>query len=120
MLTATRPRAVQAERATACAVVWIDAGSALIAATLPDGRLELSEVLAQPAETWDQFPYLARVVDRIGDRERIVILGPGPERTALEREYVTIHHRPDRLIDVEPADFSEREGLVERLRQLTD
>jgi hypothetical protein len=37
-------------------------------------------------------------------------------RLALEREYVSIFRRPDRLVDVEPSGPVGRDELVERLR----
>jgi hypothetical protein len=115
MLTLAEPRALQQTASRACAVVWIDDASAVVAVTMPDGGFEVSEVHARSSDAWDQYPFLARVVDRIGDRERVLILGPGPARTTLEREYVTIYHRPERLVDVEPGNRRDREHLLERL-----
>jgi hypothetical protein len=65
-----------------------------------------------------ELDYLAQVVRVIDDRERVVILGPSSVRLALEREYVAIYRRPDRLVDVEPAGEVAREDLIERLRTL--
>ena len=65
-----------------------------------------------------QAAYLAQVVRVIGDRQRVVILGPSSVRLALEREYVAIFRRPDRLVDVEPAGPVSSEDLVDRLRTL--
>ena len=65
-----------------------------------------------------ELDYLARVVRLIGDRERVVILGPSSIRLALEREYVSIYRRPERLVDVEPAGAISPEDLVDRLRGL--
>ncbi len=62
--------------------------------------------------------YLALVVRAIGDRQRVVILGPSSARLELEREYVAIYRRPDRIVDVEPAGAVNTEDLVERLRAL--
>jgi hypothetical protein len=62
--------------------------------------------------------YLAMVVRAIGDREVVVILGPSSLRLALEREYVAIYHRPERLVDVEPAGRVDESKLVDRLREL--
>jgi hypothetical protein len=63
-------------------------------------------------------PYLAQVVRVIGDRQRVVILGPSSVRLALEREYVAAFRRPDRLVDVEPAGPVSSDELVDRLRTL--
>jgi hypothetical protein len=58
-------------------------------------------------------------VDEMGDRDRIVILGPDAMRVELEREYVTINRRPDRLLDVENTPEVDELGLVDRLTTLT-
>jgi hypothetical protein len=39
-------------------------------------------------------------------------------RTALERQYVAIYQRPERLVDVEESGPLTRHELVERLREL--
>jgi hypothetical protein len=106
-----------AREATApSAVVWINGRQAVVAAMSHDGRISTCEIsrgwLSQPA-------YLALVVRLIGDRQRVVILGPSSVRLALEREYVAIFRRPDRLVDVESAGSVSSEELVDRLRTLT-
>jgi hypothetical protein len=97
----------------ASAAVWINGRKALLATMTSDGRISRCEINraleAEPA-------YLALVVRAIGDRERVVILGPSSARLALEREYVSIFHRPDRLVDVEPAGPIDPDELVDRLR----
>lgn len=106
---------VQPESAHASAVVWINGRQAIVA-TMSDDRqvftCEINRGLSPEAA------YLALVVRAVGDRERVVILGPSAARLALEREYVTIYHRPDRIVDVEPAGAVKTEDLVERLRAL--
>jgi len=100
------------------AVTWIDSTRAIVARTAPSGGVAISIVPggAQPARG---TPFLARVVDEIGDRDRILILGPDAMRVELEREYVTIFHRPDRLLDVEVAGPTDEAELVRRLEVLT-
>lgn len=102
--------------APACAAAWINGRQALVATTNFDGRISTCEInrglSPEPA-------YLALVVRAIGDRERVVILGPSSARLALEREYVAIFRRPDRLIDVEPAGLIDAEQLIDRLHDLT-
>jgi len=97
------------------AVVWIDAREAFVAAMSHDRRVSTCEIsrgwLSQPS-------YLAQVVRVIGDRQRVAILGPSSVRLALEREYVAMFRRPDRLVDVEPAGPVSPEELVDRLRTL--
>jgi hypothetical protein len=97
------------------AVVWINGRRAMVALMSHDGGISTCEIdrgwLEQPA-------YLAQVVRVIGDRQRVIILGPSSVRLALEREYVTIFRRPDRLVDVEPADAVDMSDLIDRLRLL--
>lgn len=96
------------------AVAWIDDGHAMVARTELDGPTV--EVIAhdQPAET----PFLARVVEAIGDRDRVLIVGPDAARLELEREYVAIYRRPDRIVDVEPAGYEGPDTLMHRLETL--
>jgi hypothetical protein len=101
--------------ATPSAVVWIDGRHALVTETNPDGHISTIAIERGPEA---ELPYLARAVRAIGDRERVMILGPNAVRTELEREYVTIYHRPERLVDVEPAGTVEERDLVDRLRVL--
>ena len=97
------------------AVVWINGRQAVVAAMSHDGRVSTCEItrgsLTEPS-------YLAQVVRVIGDRQRVMILGPNFHRLALEREYVATFRRPDRLVDVEPEGVVSPEELVIRLRTL--
>lgn len=103
------------EAATPSAVVWIDGRQAIVHAVSDDGRISTCEI----SRGWLRKPsYLALVAGTIGDRERVVILGPRSVCLALEREYVASFRRPDRLIDVEPSGPVPRDDLVDRLRRL--
>jgi hypothetical protein len=97
------------------AVVWINGRQAMVATMSHNGTISTCEidrgVLSEPS-------YLSQVVRAIGDRQRVVVLGPSSVRLALEREYVSIFLRPDRLVDVEPANAADMEELVDRLRTL--
>jgi hypothetical protein len=97
------------------AVAWIDDQRSMVAAMSADGHISRCEItrgwLSEPA-------YLAQVVRVIGDRERVVILGPSDLRLELEREYVAVVRRPDRLVDVEPEGPVSLDQLVDRLRTL--
>lgn len=97
------------------AVVWINGRQAIVATMNGDGRISTCEI---NREMEAELSYLAHVVRAIGDRERVVILGPSSPRLALEREYVAIFQRPDRLVDVEPAGAMDAEELLDRLRAL--
>jgi hypothetical protein len=105
-------------RPASAATVWIDLRHALVGRTTADGTVELVELarpsrLDEPLEQW-----IAVVADAIGDRQRVLILGAGPLRLALEREYVAIFHRPDRIIDVEPSGGIDRDELIRRVKEL--
>jgi hypothetical protein len=100
------------------AVVWIDDRHAYVATNAVSGDLLFTEIHPRPGAGDHDETYLARVVDAIGDRERVAILGPDTQRLALEREYVLIFHRPERLIDVEPSSLADRIEIAERLRTL--
>lgn len=97
---------------TPAAAVWLDANHATVARRDVDGRVSTVEVergaLAEAA-------YLGHVVSVIGDRKRILILGPSSPRLALEREYVAVFKRPDRLVDTEDAGPTDAPALVKRL-----
>jgi hypothetical protein len=83
--------------------------------TTDDRRISTCEI----SRGWLPRPsYLAQVARVIGDRRRVVILGPSSERLALEREYVAMYRRPDRLVDVELAGQVSPEELIDRLRTL--
>src|SRR5947207_12400525 len=106
----------QSAVAAPSAVVWIDERQASVAMMSPDGRISACEI----SRGWlPEGAYLAQVVQVIGDRQRVVILGPSSDRLALEREYVAIFRRPDRLVDVEPAGPVSSEELLDRLRTLS-
>jgi hypothetical protein len=81
------------------AVVWIDEGHAIVARLEPEGRISSVEIrrLQQPENR-----YLGHVVHEIGNREHVLVVGPEPIRVALERRYVSVSHRPDRLIPAPP------------------
>lgn len=101
--------------ARSSAAVWINGRSALIALMGDDGRISTCEI---DRGIEPELSYLAIVVRAIGDRERVLIVGPSSTRLALEREYVSIYRRPDRLVDVEPGDTLDRAELVRRLCEL--
>jgi hypothetical protein len=87
----------------------------MVATMSADGRVTTCEI----SRGWlPDRAYLAQVVRVIGDRQRVVILGPSSVRLALEREYVLMYQRPDRLVDVERAGALELQDLVDRLRTL--
>lgn len=114
MQTADPPMRMNALRPSA--VAWIDDRHTLVATNSIVGSVTVTEI--RPHLTGADETYLARVVDAIGDRQHVAILGPDSLRLALEREYVLIFRRPDRLIDVEPSTVMGHSELVDRLRAL--
>ena len=103
------------DSATPSAVVWINGRQAFVALMSYDAHLSTCEITRG---CLSRSSYLAQVVRVIGDRQRVVILGPSADRSALEREYVATFRRPDRLVDVEPAGRLAPDELVDRLRTL--
>jgi hypothetical protein len=97
------------------AVTWINGRRALVAQISRDGRISSREL---NRNLQSEAAFVASVVSTIGDQDRVLILGPGSIRLALEREYVSIYHRPERLVDVEPEGSLSPEALAERLRNL--
>ena len=102
-------------RATASAVVWVDATRAIVASVEGDGQTSTCDI---NRGSLHESGYLEQVVRAVGDRRRVMILGPDAERLALEREYVAVYHRPERLVDVEPAQVVSRDELLELARTL--
>jgi hypothetical protein len=101
------------------AVAWIDRRRAVVAVTAPSGEVVIREIRRPSTRANALAPFLSLVADQIGDRERVVILGPDSMRVELEREYVTIHRQADRLIDVEDSPELSEGQVVDRLNQLT-
>jgi hypothetical protein len=81
------------------AVVWIDHDRAVIVEQDPTGRASVELLDRGLAETEAAFD--ARMVDEVGDEDRVIVSGPASARTDFERAYVAMTHRPDRLLDVE-------------------
>lgn len=97
------------------AIVWINGRHAIVARTRGADTVSMVDVdRGVEAET----EYLAHVVHEIGDRERVLILGPSSMKLALEREYVSISHRPDRLVAAPPSGGGNEADFVDRLRRL--
>ena len=51
---------------------------------------------------------------------RVVVLGPDDLRLDLEREFVAIGHRPERISDAGPAGEIGADALLERLAAIPD
>jgi hypothetical protein len=96
------------------AVVWVDERHAIVARA-DDGGIATTEIRrVGQAET----RFLSRVVHEIGEQEHVMIVGPQPIRLALEREYVAISHRPDRLIAAPTAARGAGAEILDRIERL--
>jgi hypothetical protein len=96
-------------------ITWIDRQRALVARRTPGGTIEVSEFDLPPDDAGQQIA-LASVAHALADGDRIAVMGAESVRTRLEREYVAISHRPDRLMDVHREGPVSREDLVRLLR----
>ena len=94
------------------AVVWIDERRAIVVTLSRDGRCSTCET---DRDLESELAYLARVVHAIGDRDRVMIIGPNSARLALEREYVALARRPERIVDVDSAGPADTDDLIRRL-----
>ena len=110
--TATLPHALLGG-----AVVLLGATEAVIARTRPDGHDEIVRV-RRHSRSADGPSFFLRALRELGDRSPVLILGPAPERTAFEREFVMVSHRPDRLLEDAGVHDAHPEALMERLRGL--
>ena len=99
------------------AVVVLAATEAVIARARPDSRDEIARV-PRVSRRPDAAPFFVRILHEVGDRAPVLILGAPAERTAFEREFVAISHRPDRLLDDAGVADAHPEALLERLRGL--
>jgi len=99
------------------AVVLLAATEAVVARTRPDGRDEIVRVRRRTRKAGAP-PFFVRILHELGDRAPVVILGDAPERTAFEREFVAVSHRPDRLLEDASVHDAHPEALLERLRGL--
>ncbi len=96
------------------AVVWVDERHAIVARADAEG-IATTEIrrIGQP-----EARYLAHVVHEIGGHEHVMVVGPQIIRLALERAYVAMSHRPDRLISVPPTAQVAGEDILGRLERL--
>ena len=99
------------------AVVLLAATEAVVARTRPDGRDEITRVPRRSRRAGAPS-FFVRILHELGDRAPVVILGASPERTAFEREFVMVSHRPDRLVEDASVHDAHPEALLERLRGL--
>jgi hypothetical protein len=109
----TELRTLRAEP-TPDAVVWVDERHAIVARADVEGIATTEVRRVGQAE----LRYLARVVHEIGDRQHVMIVGPQPIKLALEREFVAISHRPDRLTPPPPDARNDGVAILDRFERL--
>jgi hypothetical protein len=115
MDTATTMHEQRANSPTA--VVWVSGRHAVVAVADSDhiGGITSSTV---EREIESEADFVTRIVSAVGDSERVMVLGPAGRRLAVQRAYVALSHRPDRLVEVEKAGPIDPAEIAERLRAL--
>lgn len=114
-MNATRSKSAPRARPTPLppdAVVWIDERHAIVARLEPAGLIATVDIQRRQRA---EGRFLAQVVHEIGGRERVMVVGPEPIRLALERRYVAVSHRPDRLVAAPPQARLAGAGILERI-----
>ena len=99
------------------AVVWIEPGRALLVRG-GDGEGHATLELPVPYTPAATPPALAEIAHRIGDVDRVLVLGNDELRTALEREIVAIGHRPETIREAAVEGPVDEAVLLARLRRL--
>jgi hypothetical protein len=110
-----RPTRVAPVERAPSAVVYIDRSHAVVVRTMAGASVAITDVKRRLP---DDLSFLFRVADQIGERRRVAIVGPDDLRLELEREYVSLYHRPDLLVDVERGEATPVDDLIGRLAEL--
>jgi hypothetical protein len=97
------------------AVVWVDEDHAIVASAQPEGGIATEQI---DRGTTSETEYLAHVVHEIGNTPTVSIVGPSSIRLALEREFVAISHRPERLVGIPTSTRVAEMEVLERMRRL--
>jgi hypothetical protein len=113
MRVAPTPEGILSTRISPSAVVWVNSREATVVQITGDGRMSTFEI----SRGWlRKTPFLVQIVRAIGDQKRLLILGPGSIRLALEREYVSMFPRPERLVEVKASGPVDAPQLADRIR----
>ena len=113
MRVAPTPEGSLSTRISPRAGVWVYGREATVVQIASDGRMSTFEI----SRGWlRETPFLAHIARAIGDQKRLLILGPGSIRLALEREYASMFRRPERLVEVEASGPVDAPQLVDRIR----
>jgi len=116
MIETRRPETTARSTSAAAAVAYIDDEHAIVVKNLPDASIGVIDI---PRRRPEDLSYLVRIVDEIGPRRRVAILGPNRLRLELEREYVTLYRRPDLLVDVEESASESAAQLIGRREEFS-
>jgi hypothetical protein len=103
--------------ASPTAVVWISGRRADVAVADRDDICGITSTTVE-REIESEADFVTRIVSAVGDSERLLVLGPASRRLAVQRAYVAISHRPDRLVELERHGPVDPKELAERLRSL--
>jgi len=96
------------------ALVWVDKERVILAEPGPAGfRIEEQVLKGDEAS---ELETLAGVARQVEDRDHVFVGGSADGRLAFEREYVSLSHRPDRLVDVDLGRRLSRARLLASLR----
>lgn len=113
MPVAPAPVGILSTRISPSAVVWVNGREATVVQITSDGRMSTFEI----SRGWlRETPFLVQIVRAIGNQKRLLILGPGSIRLALEREYASMFARPERLVEVEASGAVDVTQLADRVR----
>jgi hypothetical protein len=77
------------------AVVWVDERRAILAQRDQSGGISTVEIRRLQQS---EGRYLGHVVHALAGHEHVMVVGPQPIKLALERRFVAVGHRPDRLM----------------------
>jgi hypothetical protein len=100
------------------AVVWVDAARAVVARAAPSGPGEIIEhASSDPCP--DVWPcYVARIAHELAGCDRVFVSGAADMRLELEREFVALYGRPERLIDLDMPVEPDGDAMLARLAEL--
>lgn len=85
------------------ASVWIDHNQAVVIDHGPISSDSTVNVLVR-ASLEPEANFQAQIVEDVADDARILVGGDSDVRTAFDRTFVAITHRPERLVDAPPPD----------------
>lgn len=100
------------------ALAWIDHHTAVVTRLTAAGDPTMEDFAFLDDDPEARASVIARIVHAVTDCRRLTVVGDDDMRTLLEREYVALLHRPDRLFEIEAAGPIDRADLGARLRGL--